>query len=56
MDRQDVSRALEEGGDLNEWLNEATEQMGQRLHLRTASFCFDRAPPHLDDLGFTQVS
>lgn len=50
--RQDVYRALEEAGDLNEWLNE--RHLAPRLHLRAASFCFSRAPPHLDDLGFTR--
>ena len=90
-----MRRALEEGGDLNEWLNEnqvmnqvmnqgalhekgehlphgtdgsaaggllhgdsevaAAAAVGSRLKLRAASFCLDMAPPHLDDLGFTQV-
>ena len=50
--RQDMSRALMEGGDLNQWLGEAA--IAKRLHGRYASFCVEHAPPHLDDLGFTQ--
>lgn len=41
-----------EAGDLNEWLNEAS--LAPRLLARTASFCFEHAPPHRDDGGFTQ--
>jgi len=47
-----MARALMEGGDLNEWLNEV--ELAPRLHMRTASFCFEHAPPHRDDDGFTQ--
>ena len=50
--RQDMGRALMEGGDLNEWLS--ADDVAPRLHGRYASFCVERAPPHTDDLGFTQ--
>ena len=47
-------RALMEGGDLNEWLNQHSPLLLPRLHVRTASFCLEHAPPQLDDIGFTQ--
>ena len=47
-----MGRALMEGGDLNAWLRERS--LSPRLHGRYASFCFEHAPPHLDDIGFTQ--
>lgn len=51
--RQDMWRALIEGADLNAWLN-VRPPLADRLHLRTASFCFEHAPPNLGDGGFTQ--